>query len=247
MLRLMRLGDADSERLIPLSDREILLCTMVCKLRPDKAAKKYKLWLDSMGAFGIESFEDVYRGLDSEELWATMAPDMGMVFPPCGCDKAGRSVMWIRSRPVQLGTELHVARASCVYFTAKHADFVTLRNGVTFVMDTDKNDMTQRLGNERQLQRMWQSMPLRPQKFFILGAGLVKRVLINLVITLASYFTSESVISRIRFAEDEDVLEEVAVASMPAYKDGGGGGYTDDAQHLAWIRQRFRAFPTVTL
>ena len=42
-----------------------------------------------------------------------------------------------------------------------------------------------------------------------LGAGLIKRVLINALITLASLFTSEKVLDRVRFAEIGEVAAHV--------------------------------------
>ena len=60
-------------------------------------------------------------------------------------------------------------------------------------------------------------MPLRPQKIFILGAGWLKRLLINSLISFASLFTKEKVIDRIQFADIEEVKEVVPLASLPRY------------------------------
>ena len=39
----------------------------------------------------------------------------------------------------------------------------------TSVPDTSTNPMDKAIGNENKLQRVWQSIPLRPQRIFILG------------------------------------------------------------------------------
>lgn len=60
--------------------------------------------------------------------------------------------------------------AGMLYWMAVHSDITTLRNGITFVIDIgNKPDKT--IGNERKLQATWQSMALRPQHIFIVGAG----------------------------------------------------------------------------
>ena len=64
---------------------------------------------------------------------------------------------------------------------------------MTFVLDTEKNDYENSYGNEAKMQKIWQCMPLRPQRIFILGATMVKRVLINAALALASLFTNEKV------------------------------------------------------
>lgn len=242
ILKSRRLGD--EERLVPLSDREIMLVTITSKLRPDTAANKYCKWLEAMSAFGIQNFDEVFADLDKDETWATLEQYLN-VYAPCGKDKFGRSVMWIRSRPVQPEYESTAVRCSCLYYVANHADWVSLRTGVLLVLDTANNDMTGRVGNEGKLQRVWQSIPLRPQKIFILGAGVVKRVLINAILTIASYFTSEKVMGRIRFAELEDIKEDVAEEDIPEYAGGGAGGFKDEAEHAQWIRNRIASFPAV--
>ena len=64
---------------------------------------------------------------------------------------------------------------------------------MTFVLDTENNNFEASHGNEAKMQRIWQCMPLRPQRIFILGANMVKRVLINAALALASLFTNEKV------------------------------------------------------
>ena len=242
ILRSLRSSEGD---LLVLSDREIMLCAMVAKLRPEKAADKYKRWLDALRQFGVSSFAELYGGLETEEEWTALAKQMSM-FAPCGTDKLRRSLMWIRGRPILLSEELACVRASCVFHLAAHADLHTLRSGVTLVLDTASSDMKLRVGNELKLQQLWQSMPLRPQRFLILGAGPVKRVLINTLISLVSFVAgSDKIISRIRFASIHDVLADVEPEALPEHVGGKAGGFVDSAAHLKWIRERFTGFPAV--
>jgi len=80
-------------------------------------------------------------------------------------------------------------RAGVLYFMAIHADNTSMHEGITFVIDTSKNDT--RYGNEKQLQRVWQAFPLRPQRIFIAGASMLKRVFINGLIKFARYIETQ--------------------------------------------------------
>ena len=119
-----------------LSDREILIVTMNCKLRPDTAAAKYKKFLESMKVFGIESFDEVWSGVkvngrdgeNDENEWDKLSTFF-QVYAGCGRDKMGRSIMWINTRPVEVEEETSAIRSSVIYYTAIHADLVSLRNG----------------------------------------------------------------------------------------------------------------------
>ena len=225
-----------------LSKRELFIVTINCKLRPETAAKKYKKWLEAMECFGIHSFEDIWKNLlisgdEAESEWAKLSHNFE-AFAGTGRDKQNRSVFWIKSRPVQVHEETLAVRCSCIYYVALHADMITLRNGVTFVIDTTNNSMEKPIGNESKMQRVWQSIPLRPQRIFILGAGYVKRMFINALLSIASLFTSEKVVDRIRFAELGEVKNEVDDASLPIYVGGGGGGLQSHTDLVTWIRSR---------
>merc|ERR1711998_85100 len=91
------------------------------------------------------------------------------------------------------------------------------------------------------MQRAWQTYPLRPQAIFILGAGFVKRSLINGLIRFASLFTKDKVIDRIKFATVDDVRVLIPPNAMPVYQGGKGTG--TDISSLDWTRQRLAAFP----
>jgi hypothetical protein len=238
-----------------LSDREIFLTTVNCKFRPEKAAEKMIKWTNEMkSSFGINSFADVYAGIGpngdaegADKEWERLS-SLFTAYAGCGLDKAGRSIMWIRTRPTSAAEERDAVRCGVIYFTAVHADLVSMRNGITFVIDTANNDMVSKTGNEGKLQRVYQSIPLRPQSIFILGAGWIKRALINAVIAFASLFTKDKVIDRVRFATMEEVLKDVDVVNLPAYahpEAKGGGLGADNSQVVDYVRRRIREFPEV--
>lgn len=226
-----------------LSKRELFIVTLNCKLRPETAAIKYKKWLQAISEYGLHSFDDVWEGLsddpNSDEMWDKLKANFSP-FAGCGRDKLDRAVFWIKGRPVVPDEERIHIRCTCIYYIAIHADLISLRNGITFVIDTTHNPMEKLVGNERKLQKVYQSVPLRPQRIFILGTSFIKRVVINAIISFASLFTSEKVIDRIRFVELDEVRASVADESLPAYIGGGGGGLHSQEDLLCWIRQRLR-------
>lgn len=52
----------------------------------------------------------------------------------CGRDLGNRSIMWIRSQAIPPEGETDAIMASIIYFTAVHADMISLREGITFVL-----------------------------------------------------------------------------------------------------------------
>jgi hypothetical protein len=200
-------------------------------------------------SFQLQSFDDVYKGIEKDgggedKGWAELEP-LFTAYAGTGRDSMNRSIMWIKTRPTTIEEEQLSVRCGVIMYTAIHADLVSMREGITFVLDTEGNDMQAKVGNEKKLQRVYQSIPLRPQKIFILGAGWVKRVLINAIISFASLFTKEKVIDRVEFAELERVQETVSLEALPVHRGGGGGGITSNACLVTWVRSRLGAFPPV--
>ena len=236
-----------------LSDREIFLTTVNCKFRPETACEKFVKWTNEMkSSFGINSFKEIYQGLGtnaegSDEEWAKVS-SLFTAYAGCGLDKNGRSIMWIRARSTTAEEERNAIRCGCIYFTAVHADLVSMRQGITFVIDTANNDMAGKTGNEGKLQRVYQSIPLRPQHIFILGAGWIKRAIINALITFASLFTKEKVLERVRFATLDEVIKDVDAASLPVYTghpDARGGGMSRNEDVVGYVRRRLQNFPQI--
>lgn len=246
LLKSMKLASGAA---VPLSDREIMLCTMVCKLRPEGASKKYVQLLDAMSVFGITSFEDVFSEINTDEkLIPFMKEAVAMVYPPCGTDKEGRGVMWIKSqtKAIPIGQEKLAIVSVMVYYVACHSDLHTLRSGISFVIDTLLQDYSSTSGNEANLQKVFRSLPLRPQNVFILSSNYLKRLALNFLLGVAAAVTSEKVLSRIKFVVAiEDVEAEIDKRAIPVYFGGGGGGFETDDAYAMWLTHRFKNFPLI--
>lgn len=247
-LALLKADDKFDDKFI--SKRELWLCVVNCKFRPEKAKDKYVKWTGEMKkSFAINSFDDVYKDISNDgkgcdEGWKELEP-LFTAYAGCGRDNKNRSIMWITTRPTQIEEEQRAVRVGAIYYTAIHADIVSMREGITFCLDTEGNDMVAKIGNESKLQRVYQSIPLRPQKIFILGAGWLKRTLINGIIAFASLFTKEKVIDRIEFCDLDRVAENVSQEALPIHR-GGKGGFIDSNEKLVqWVRQRLENFPPV--
>ena len=91
-----------------------------------------------------------------------------------------------------------------------HADALSLRKGITFVVDTS-NKPVKKAKNDQKLQKTWQAMPTRPQAILIAGASLPLRVVIKTSIGVASLFTKQKVLDRIKFVKVSDALESATL------------------------------------
>ena len=193
--------------------REVALITLISKCRVDKAVKKYTSFIDTLNEYKL-SLDSLYES--SELLTKKLKQKWCKNYEVCGVDKGGRSIMWISSsEPNQISEEQTVVHAGMLYWMAVHSDTVTLRDGCTFVIDTTKQKGIPQVGNERKLQKTWQSLPLRPQNLFIVGASYLKRLFINALIKFASVFSNSKVLSRIRFVEMDQVKEAISDENMP--------------------------------
>ena len=67
-------------------------------------------------------------------------------------------------------------------------------------------------------------------------------MLINAGIALASLFTREKVLERIRFAELSEVKAEIPDDSLPHHVGGGSPISTPEAL-IEWVHQRLSNFP----
>lgn len=214
--------------------RALAVTTINSKLRIQEAADKHMKWLEGLRNFGIDCVD--------ENIWKDEASRMLRSYAPSGVDSKGRSIFWIKGGVIQIEEEKLSMFAGVMYFMAIHGDNVSLREGISFIIDVRNSD--NKVGNEKRLQSSYQAFPLRPQRILIFGAGKVKRVFINGLITVASFFTKKKILDRIRFVSIEDVLAEVPNASVPVYVGGQGGGIQDLA---VWVKQRLDAFPVPAL
>ena len=226
----------------------LAVTTINNKLRVEETARKYMKWLEALESFGIE-------GLGNDEsLWDPKLVPLLRSYAPCGQDSQGRAIFWIKGGSVQPDEEEASVRAGIMYFLAVHADNVSLHVGITFVIDVTQQP-AKKVGNESKLQRTWQSFPLRPQRIFITGAGVVKRIFINGLLKVAAFFTKQKILDRIHFTEMKEVLAQMPPTSAPAYvreETNGDEGTTrtteeenkrDVAELAIWVRKRLEAFP----
>lgn len=205
-----------------IAESRIGLCTLAVatintKLRVEETAKKYMKWLEALETFQIEGL-----GGNDGALWNPAVAPMLRSYAPCGKDKDGRSIFWIRGGSIQPEEEKASILCGAMYFLAIHGDNRSLHEGITFVIDVARQP-AKKVGNEAKLQKVWQSFPLRPQRIFIAGASMVKRVFINGLLKVAWFFTKQKILDRILFADMAEVLAEVPLESAPSYVGGGGG------------------------
>jgi hypothetical protein len=222
-----------------IEPRVLCAACLIGKLRPDTSADKYISWLNLLhDDFGI-TLEDVFSNLDATDTWEELRPLLEN-FRACGKDEMGRSIFWIRGNGgVSVADESRSIRAGMLYWLAVHADWVSLRNGISFVVDTGGNSSN--IGNEKKMQKANQSFPLRPQRIMILGTNFVQRVIINALIRFASLFAKDKVIDRITFSTIDDVIACMPLESLPSYVGGNGAG----VDVVEWTRSRVAQFPAV--
>eukprot|EP00281_Chroomonas_sp_CCMP1168_P019172 CAMPEP_0206224504 /NCGR_PEP_ID=MMETSP0047_2-20121206/7060_1 /ASSEMBLY_ACC=CAM_ASM_000192 /TAXON_ID=195065 /ORGANISM="Chroomonas mesostigmatica_cf, Strain CCMP1168" /LENGTH=218 /DNA_ID=CAMNT_0053647463 /DNA_START=237 /DNA_END=890 /DNA_ORIENTATION=+ len=179
---------------------EIVATTLICKCRVEKAVEKYKGYIKMMERFGCADAPP-----PTDEQLDAMDSRWG-AFQVCGRDNEGRGVMWIQGQPILPEHESTCIQCSSMYFFAVHADLKTLREGVTFVIDSGSSNAEEKVGNERKMQEAWQAYPLRPKHFFITNASMLQRVFINTLLTIVGAFAyNNKVVRRLRFVTIDDV------------------------------------------
>jgi len=224
--------------------KTLALTTIVSKLRIEEAAKKYVLYLNAVENCGVPNLrDDVVLQLSPTEL------EVGVhSYALCGRDDKGRSIQWVKGTkdPYPVDIEAEVVKCAIMYHTAIHAGAVSLRNGISFVIDTSNNKEAKRPKNHKKLQKTWQAMPMRPQSILIAGASKVTRLVINALITAASLFTKQKVLDRIKFVSVDDAVSSFPKDSTPTYLGGDGGG--NDVQGIVkWTKERLEGFPVPIL
>lgn len=220
--------------------RALALTTIVSKLRVDEAVEKFKKFYAALETCDIQSLSFSDTEIDATLFDSAINKKLD-AYAPCGTDFEGRSVMWIcGASDILPGEEGAATKAGVLYWLAIHADEKSLREGITFCIDTSKRANMSKFGNERKLQKMNQSYPLRPQSIMIAGASTVMRVSINVLIKIASVFTKQKILDRIEFVTVEKAFGSVPKVCAPKYLGGGGGGI-DNVED--WVSQRFASFP----
>uniref|UniRef100_A0A7S1VTI6 CRAL-TRIO domain-containing protein n=1 Tax=Grammatophora oceanica TaxID=210454 RepID=A0A7S1VTI6_9STRA len=215
---------------------------IVSKNRVADATKNYLKFLKGSKPLGIDHVESF------EELWAdTNVTKCLGAYAPAGRDFEGRSVMWIKGDEGAIEPKLEPSyvRAGILYTLAIHSDPKSLREGITFVIDTSKRSVKKKkMGNESKLQKQNQSYPLRPQSIQIAGASTTMRIVINGLIKIASVFTKQKVLDRIKFVSLEDAKASIPKESVPKYLGGNGCGVDNVVD---WVKMRLERLPTPAL
>ena len=220
-----------------ISDTMLVITTMCSKMRVEKAVAKFNECISVLDEYALDpqggGYDEVCKRdwAELETFWSRYAS--------CGVDRGGSAVLWIRGGGKTLPEEEQaLVRTGFLAWAAVHSDLHTLRRGTTMVIDTTAAS-AEKVGNERKLQKVWQSYPLRPQNIFIVGAGLFKRVAITALIKFASLFTSNKVLSRIQFTADmEPVKQAIAFEQMPTYVS-----QVEREEMSVWVRRRLSEFP----
>jgi len=220
-----------------LGEKEMIVFTLNSKCNVEDTLNRYRSYLKGL----LDEFE-----LNPDDIWADDATaqeqlaEHWSLLHPAGTDREGRQVMWLSgggSGDIEV-PDRHI-RACCRYFYAVHADLLTLRKGVTLVIDTTEKT----LGIARKLQAVWQkNLPLRPQNIYIIGTNPITRPLVNAFIAVASLFLKKKVISRIKHVDQRTLVNILGPASLPPQYGGTPRPPVDQ-----WVRQRIADFPLMHL
>lgn len=212
----------------------LAVATINCKLRVDETATKIRKLLELMEKLNcVDGIGD--------DLWRPEAAHELKAYAPCGKDFNGASTIWIvGGSKVQKGEQRHHVHACLMHFMAVHADAISLREGITFVIDVSNSPAPPKVGNERIIQSFYQCFPQRPQAILISGTNSITRVLVNASIALASLFTKQKVLDRIKFVTIEQAKNSIPLASAPKYVGGEGGNIESLPQ---WVEERLLNFP----
>eukprot|EP00729_Bicosta_minor_P008976 gene8976-32131_t len=216
-----------------VEDQVVVACTMIGKLRVEKAVESIEKWL---GIKKLYSVPMLFEG-DWEAKINTLKYYMDH-YAVCGRDEGGRNVMWINpSGGIEIDQEDECLNSACFFMIAMNADMHTMRHGSSMVMDAKVAD--RKIGNEKKLQRTWQEFPNRPQHIIIINASTIKRLAVNFLVKFASVFSSNKIFQRLRFGNIDDVTDRcMPKDSLPVTHGGPSRGSTTD-----WVIKRLKAFP----
>ena len=191
--------------------------------------------------FKLLKFLEICEALDcpegfDNELWKPYASyELGR-FVNCGLNKEGAQTIWIKGgKKVQKTDEKAHVQACVMHYLADHADEVTLRKGITIVIDVGSKEPGKKVGNEKMMQSFYQCLPQRAQEIYIVGTNVITSALVNASIKLASVFLNQKVLSRIKFVTLEEARDAVPLESAPLYVGGKGGSIENTEE---WVKMR---------
>jgi len=223
-----------------VNPRFLAYTVIASKNRLDDAIDKYRKFLRATSQSDMKIVES------DEEMWNDPGVESLLrdFYCPCGVDNNGRQILWIKGGSITEEMEKTSIRAGVLYTMAVHADNKSLREGITFVIDTSKQGSTKKIGNESRMQKINQSYPLRPQAVYIAGASMATRIVINGLIKIASLFTKQKILQRIRFVTMEQAVDSIPKESAPTYVGGKSGNIDDVAK---WTKERLKFLPIPAL
>jgi hypothetical protein len=233
----------------------IALVTMIAKNRPEETCEKILKFFKALATVGIHSLTDEDLSIRHK---SSPLDDYLKVYHLCGVDTLGRDSMWIYAdeHSIKYNTEDEqqcAVWAGILYHFAIHANPHTLRQGLgIFCIDTSHQPASTNKAAEAKMQKINQSYPMRPQTILIAGASKTKRIIINAIITVASLFTKEKILKRIKFVSVAQAMEQYPTKGYPQYLPGGqgrqGGEEGDEPMNvMEWTQQRIDSFPVPQL
>lgn len=195
-----------------ISKRHLAITTIICKSRPEEAAIKYIEWIRTLSNWGISSLNDdqLMRSCNRTDYYLKF-------YKLAGKDIHGTNTFWIESNeniPNDLEEEKFSILCGIRYHMAIHSCPKTLREGLTFVINVT-NKPKERVGNEKRMQKVNQSYPLRPKYIFIVGASKLMRLTINTLLKIGGIVTKVKILKRIRFATLEEIVDMPNGGSIP--------------------------------
>jgi hypothetical protein len=207
-----------NKRKIALSEKEIskrhlAITVIILKCRPDEAAAKYLEWLQGFSTWGIEEFNEEQL-INPPKRSDTYLQS----YKVAGKDTNGTSIFWIdagKKIPNDSEEEKMSAYAGIRYHMAVHACANTVRNGLTFVVDTT-NASKEKTGNEKRMQKSHNGYPLRPQHIFVVGCSKVVRVSVNSILKVTSLVSKAKVLKRVKFVTLDQLVDTKNVGTIPS-------------------------------
>ena len=219
-----------------IGPRVLALTTIINKCRTEEAVKGFLKFLEGITMVDIDGFDEDVSS-DVEEF-------LGKCYEPCGVDDQGRRIMWIRGKhAASPDEEKSWIQAGVLYWMAIHADNVSMREGIQFVLDVS-NKPKDEYKNSQKLQKINQCYPLRPQAILIAGTNIASRIVINGLIKVASLFAKAKVLQRIKFVTLDDVFSKFSKEDSPQYAGGNAGGIDNVVD---WVKERLANFPVPEL
>mmetsp|Transcript_6415 Transcript_6415/g.8675 ORF Transcript_6415/g.8675 Transcript_6415/m.8675 type:complete len:288 (-) Transcript_6415:142-1005(-) len=211
----------------------LALVTIVSKLRTERAAEKYKKFLDIAESCGLPGLTDDYYKIEA-------LPDLKN-YQVAGKTLDGRCINWVKGRGfVRVEDEKIHVEAVLMYCMAVHADPVSLREGIDFIT-IPANPKPAKIGNEKKIKNLYSSFPMRPQKIVIGSKSVAMKILAKGMIAVSALFSSNKLLKRLHFMSEEEIIASYPKESVPKIYGGDAGGW--DSSIEEWVKVRLENIP----